>query len=110
MRNDAALRWADARKRMRTQVDAVLWQDVGVHSPDREKYVDWILDRIFKPEYLGVFGKEWTVWRQDDVGNHFVVETGLSYERAQEVALEFERRGHKQFYWCTPAKSEAETA
>ena len=45
-------RWIDARERMRPYVDALLWQDLGVPSPDRERYANWILDRIIKDEYL----------------------------------------------------------
>jgi hypothetical protein len=47
-------RWLQAHERMRSYVDAVLWQDLGVPSPDREHSVDWILDKIIKGEYLAV--------------------------------------------------------
>jgi hypothetical protein len=47
-------RWLQARERMRPYVDAVLLQDLGVPSPHRERSVDWILDKIFKDEYLAV--------------------------------------------------------
>jgi hypothetical protein len=45
-------RWIQARERMRPYVDAVFWQDLGIHPPEKERYVDWILDNIFKKEYL----------------------------------------------------------
>jgi hypothetical protein len=45
-------RWIDARERMRPYIDALLWQDLEVPSPDRERYVNWILDKIIKDEYL----------------------------------------------------------
>ena len=44
----------------------------------------------------------WAVHRQDDNGNRFVVQTGLSREEAEQLATEFEARGHKQVYWAEP--------
>jgi hypothetical protein len=41
----------------------------------------------------------WTVYRQDDNGNRFVVQTGLSREEADRLAAALEARGHKQLYW-----------
>ena len=55
-------RWSEARDRMRPYVDAVFWQDLGVPSPERATYVDWILDQIFRPEYFGLLRDDWTVW------------------------------------------------
>ena len=43
--------------------------------------------------------KTWTVHRQDDNGNRFVVETGLSCEEAERLVKLLESRGHKQLYW-----------
>lgn len=37
--------------------------------------------------------------RQDDNGNRFVVAKGLGRAEAEELAGEFEARGHKQLYW-----------
>ena len=42
----------------------------------------------------------WTVHRQDDNGNRFVVETGLSREDAERLVAMYEARGHKQVYWA----------
>ena len=44
----------------------------------------------------------WTVYRQDDPGNRFVVREHLSREEAERVAAEFQARGHKQVYWAEP--------
>lgn len=44
-------------------------------------------------------GSSWTVYRQDDTGNRFVVRTGLPHEDASKLAAELEARGHKQLYW-----------
>jgi hypothetical protein len=42
----------------------------------------------------------WTVHRQDDNGNRFVVHTGLSREAAERLVAEMEARGHKQVFWA----------
>jgi hypothetical protein len=41
----------------------------------------------------------WAIHRQDDNGNRFVMQTGLSREEAERLVTEFEARGHKQVYW-----------
>jgi hypothetical protein len=43
---------------------------------------------------------KWRVRRQDDNGNQFVVETGLTREQAEELVAMYEARGHKQLYWA----------
>ncbi len=48
----------------------------------------------------------WAVLRQDDNGNRFVVQTGLSREEAERLVAVFEARGHKQVYWAEPAQHE----
>jgi hypothetical protein len=42
----------------------------------------------------------WTVLRQDDNGNRFIVESGLSRAEAERLVKVFEARGHKQLYWA----------
>ncbi len=44
----------------------------------------------------------WTVYRQGDDGNHFVMERHLSKEEADRMVAEFESRGHQQVYWTEP--------
>ena len=44
----------------------------------------------------------WEVHRQDDNGNRFIVQTGLSREEAERLVEQFEARGHKQVYWAEP--------
>jgi hypothetical protein len=44
-------------------------------------------------------GKGWTVWRQDDNGNQYVVSRHDTQAEAQSVAADMEARGHKQAYW-----------
>jgi hypothetical protein len=41
----------------------------------------------------------WTVYRQDDNGNVYVLEDNVSREEAKRLVEEFEARGHKQTYW-----------
>jgi hypothetical protein len=44
----------------------------------------------------------YSVYRQDDNGNRFVVERHLSREDAERLAAEFQALGHKQVYWAAP--------
>jgi hypothetical protein len=44
----------------------------------------------------------WTVYRQGDDGNRFVMERQLTKEDAERMVAEFESRGHKQVYWTEP--------
>ncbi len=43
--------------------------------------------------------KNWSVWRQDDNGNRFLVESGLTEANALKLARGFEALGHKQMFW-----------
>ena len=43
--------------------------------------------------------RKWTVHRQDDNGNRFVVQAGLRREDAEGLVAILEARGHKQVYW-----------
>jgi UDP-N-acetyl-2-amino-2-deoxyglucuronate dehydrogenase len=45
---------------------------------------------------------KWTLHRQDDNGNRFVVGEHLSHAKAFRLVAEFEARGHKQMYWAEP--------
>jgi hypothetical protein len=94
MQSSAQERWQEARERMRPRVAAVLGQDSGVPSSEREKYADWITDRIFEDEYLALQTDSWAVWRQGDNANRFVVRSGLTYEEMKALARELEGRGH----------------
>lgn len=51
----------------------------------------------------------WTVRRQDDNGNQFVVQTGLSQEEAERLVAMFTVRGHKQLYWAERGVDEPNT-
>jgi hypothetical protein len=41
----------------------------------------------------------WSVWRQDDNGNTFLVSSGHTQQDAEALRSELEARGHKQLYW-----------
>ena len=43
---------------------------------------------------------DWSVWRQDDNGNVFLVKNGLTEQEALRLVQEYERKGHKQTYWA----------
>jgi hypothetical protein len=45
---------------------------------------------------------KWAVQRQDDNGNRFVVQAGLSRAEAERLVAVLESRGHKQVYWAEP--------
>lgn len=42
----------------------------------------------------------WVVLRQDDHGNQFVVQAGLTRGQAERLVAVFESHGHKQLYWA----------
>jgi hypothetical protein len=42
----------------------------------------------------------WSVWRQDDNGNRFLVHANLSEPEAKRQVEQFESLGHKQCYWA----------
>ena len=46
----------------------------------------------------------WSVWRQDDNGNNFLVKANLTKTEAEELQLHFEKLGHKQMYWVSDEK------
>ncbi|HEY9785996.1 MAG TPA: heavy metal translocating P-type ATPase [Candidatus Obscuribacterales bacterium] len=48
------------------------------------------------------------VWRQDDNGNKFVVQTCAGKSEAEELARELTAKGHKQTYWVEPKRKHHE--
>lgn len=44
---------------------------------------------------------DWTVWRQDDNGQQFVVERNLNEQDAELMVAELEASAHKQTYWAS---------
>jgi hypothetical protein len=53
--------------------------------------------------------KRWRLWRQDDNGNPFPMDSlHDSPEAALQALTGFEERGHKQTYWIEPEPSSAD--
>jgi len=46
----------------------------------------------------------WSVWRQDNNGNVFMVKSGLVEAEALRLVAEYEAKGHKQTYWAKERK------
>ncbi len=44
----------------------------------------------------------WSVVRQDDNGNIYIVTRGLDEHTARAQAIAYQQRGHKQLYWIEP--------
>jgi hypothetical protein len=44
--------------------------------------------------------RDWCVKRLDDNGNEFVLRERLTREEAQQLAREYQAKGHKQSYWA----------
>ena len=51
-----------------------------------------------------VFESVWSVWRQDENSNCFLVKDGLTEPDAQRLVQEYEQKGHKQLYWVKETK------
>lgn len=41
----------------------------------------------------------YSLWRQDDNGNSYRIESGLSKKDAERLCQEMESKAHKQVYW-----------
>jgi len=46
-----------------------------------------------------IMEETFTLWRQDDMGNIFCIESNLKKEIAQNLCKELEEKVHKQTYW-----------
>jgi hypothetical protein len=55
-----------------------------------------------KPVSSGPTGRLWTIYRQDDNGNVFIVQDDVSQEEAERLVALFTSRGHKQLYTAQP--------
>jgi hypothetical protein len=43
---------------------------------------------------------DWSIYRQEDDGKEYLVDSGLTKCIADAKVLELESQGHKQFYWA----------
>lgn len=74
---------------VRVRDDVALWYNTGVkHGAEKKSS---------KKE-------KWTVWRQDDNGNKFMVAENLSQEEAANTTEMFGSKAHKQIYWAEPSE------
>lgn len=60
-------------------------------------------DSLNKPTANEADGN-WSVWRQGDDGNQFLIESGLTEKAAKQMVVDFEAHGHKQLYWASQKK------
>ena len=65
---------------------------MGEYEIDQDHGVEDFVIEGFEPV--------WSVWRQDENGNTFLVKGGLSQSEALWLVREYEQKGHKQVYWA----------
>jgi hypothetical protein len=58
------------------------------------------------PESTAPPAETWAVYRQDDNGHLFIVQTGLSRQDAERLVEELTARGHKQTYTSGPERQD----
>lgn len=87
-------------------VDDVSVRDVEIHASDRELghlafHVGVAVDAVdhWAPDPTHVGPAHWTIMRQDDNGNRFVVGTCTSRCEAEATASRMTALGHRQLYW-----------
>jgi len=87
-----------------TDDDAI--RNVEIHANEREfrhllfhVRVDATRVDRWTPDPTHVGRREWTVWRQDDNGQRYAIDSFTSRCEADAVAATFTSRGHKQLYW-----------
>ena len=61
-------------------------------------------------QLFGDPAEAWAVWRMDDNGNRSEVSRHPSRRAAEEVANQYEARGHKQSYYVRPTRHAAQQA
>jgi len=59
---------------------------------DKDNWTEGFVTETYEPV--------WSVWRQDDNGNVFLVKNGLAELNALKLVREFEKEDHKQTYWA----------
>jgi hypothetical protein len=98
--------WLAARARMLPYVSAVFWQDFGIGGEDHDRAVNWMLDRVFRPEFMGATGR--AVWRvmREEGGQHQTVARGLTRPAALEILNHLQGVGEQQFHWMEPWPNE----
>ena len=65
---------------------------IDEYEIDQDNWCDGFVTEIYEPKY--------SVWRQDDNGNIFLVKDRLTEIDAFRLVREYEKKGHKQSYWA----------
>ena len=65
---------------------------IDEYEIDRDNWCEGFVTEMHKPKY--------SVWRQDDNGNIFLLKDSLTETDALRLVREYEKKGHKQTYWA----------
>lgn len=65
---------------------------IDEYEIDQDNWCEGFAAKTHEPKY--------SVWRQDDNGNIFLVKDRLTEIEAFRLVREYERKGHKQTYWA----------
>ena len=66
--------------------------NIDEYEIDKDNWTEGFLTETYIPM--------WSVWRQDDNGNLFIVKNNLTENEALRLIREYKRKGHKQSYWA----------
>ncbi|PJZ76220.1 hypothetical protein CH365_15480 [Leptospira neocaledonica] len=100
MRYSYEERWEEARKRIEPMVYAMFWQDLDIPGEHAVTYVNWILDRLFRPEYLSALEDKWSIYGSIQ-GEIVELEANLSYEDAKDFLVK--KQGDRISHWIGPS-------
>jgi hypothetical protein len=65
---------------------------IDEYEIDQDNWCEGFTTETYEPKY--------SIWRQDDNGNIFLVKDSLTEPGALRLVREYERKGHKQTYWA----------
>lgn len=93
--------WLDGSRRPPSDGSAFCSSERAVRIPPENFTVTSTSDAVppTEPEERAKDPAGWSVYRQDDNGNRFLVESHLARPEADRIAAELESHGHKQLYW-----------
>jgi hypothetical protein len=72
--------------------DLLDYFNIDEYVIDQDHWDEGFITETYEPKY--------SVWRQDDNGNVYLVKDRLSEIDALRLVREFEEKGHKQTYWA----------
>lgn len=93
-------RWDEAKKRIEPYIYAMFWQDFDIPGEHAVTHVNWILDRLFQPEYLSALEDKWSIYGSIK-GEIVELEANLSYEDAKAFLVK--KQGDETPYWIGPS-------